>query len=92
MATRTYFATMGIPLRAGRYFDEHDDANPGPVLLVNQTMARKYWPGENAVGKRLKLTSRRSARRGSRWWAWWAMCAISPWISNRAPKFTGPTW
>jgi hypothetical protein len=57
VATRTYFATMGIPLRAGRYFDEHDDANPGAVVLVNQSMARKFWPGENAVGKRIKLSS-----------------------------------
>ena len=57
VATPSYFATMGIPLRAGRYFDEHDDANAGAVLLINETMARKYWPGENAVGKRLKLSS-----------------------------------
>jgi putative ABC transport system permease protein len=57
VATRTYFATMGIPLRAGSYFDEHDDANPGAVVLVNQSMARKFWPGENAVGKRIKLSS-----------------------------------
>ena len=57
VATPSYFATMGIPLRAGRYFDEHDDANPAAVLLINETMARKYWPGESAVGKRLKLSS-----------------------------------
>jgi predicted permease len=57
VATPSYFATMGIPLRAGRYFDEHDDTNPGAVLLINETMAHKYWPGENAVGKRLKLSS-----------------------------------
>jgi putative ABC transport system permease protein len=57
VATPSYFATMGIPLRAGRYFDEHDDANAGAVLLINETMARKFWPGEDAVGKRLKLSS-----------------------------------
>ena len=57
VAAPSYFATMGIPLRAGRYFDEHDDANPAAVLLINETMARKYWPGESAVGKRLKLSS-----------------------------------
>ena len=50
-----YFATMGIPLLAGRLFDEHDDAQPGNVLLINQTMARRFWPGESAVGKRIKL-------------------------------------
>jgi len=55
VATPNYFATMGIPLRAGRLFDDHDDANPGEVLLINETAARKYWPGEVAVGKRVKL-------------------------------------
>ncbi len=57
VAAPSYFATMGIPLRTGRYFDEHDDGNPAAVLLINETMARKYWPGESAVGKRLKLSS-----------------------------------
>ena len=55
VATPNYFAAMGIPLRAGRLFDDHDDANPGAVLLINETAARKYWPGEVAVGKRVKL-------------------------------------
>jgi predicted permease len=57
VATPSYFATMGIPLRAGRNFDEYDDANAGAVLVINETMARKFWPGESAVGKRLKLSS-----------------------------------
>jgi len=55
IATPNYFATMGIPLRAGRLFNDHDDASPGSVLLINETAARKYWPGEVAVGKRVKL-------------------------------------
>jgi putative ABC transport system permease protein len=55
VATPNYFATMGIPLRGGRLFDDHDDANPGAVLLINETAARKYWPGESAIGKRVKL-------------------------------------
>jgi len=55
VVTNNYFATMGIPLRAGRLFDEHDDAQPDGVLLINQTMARRFWPGESPVGKRIKL-------------------------------------
>ena len=55
VATPSYFPAMGIPLRAGRLYDEHDDANAAGVLLVNETMARKFWPGEDAVGKRVKL-------------------------------------
>ena len=55
VATPNYFAAMGIPLRAGRMFDEHDDANAGAVLVINETAARTMWPGENAVGKRVRL-------------------------------------
>ena len=55
VATPNYFATMGIPLRAGRLFDEHDDANAGTIIVINETMARTYWPGASAVGKRIKL-------------------------------------
>lgn len=57
VATASYFAAMGIPLRAGRLFDEHDDANAAAVVLINETMARKFWPGGDAVGKRIKLSA-----------------------------------
>ena len=49
-----YLKTMNIPLRAGRYFDERDRANSQPVAIINETMARQYWPNENAIGKRFK--------------------------------------
>jgi predicted permease len=55
VATPDYFGTMGIPLRAGRLFDAHDDASAGTVAVINETTARLYWPGESAVGKRIKL-------------------------------------
>jgi len=55
VATANYFATMGIPLRAGRLYDDRDDVNAASVLLINETMARKFWPGEDPVGKRVKL-------------------------------------
>jgi putative ABC transport system permease protein len=38
---------------AGRFFNESDTANSTPVAIVNQALARKYWPNENAVGKRI---------------------------------------
>ena len=50
-----YFATMGIPVRAGRVFTAHDDAQPDGVVVINQTMARRFWRGESPVGKRIKL-------------------------------------
>ena len=54
VATPDYFATMGIPLRGGRIFDAHDDPNAASVVVINETMARMFWPGESAVGKRIK--------------------------------------
>src|SRR5882724_6357104 len=49
-----YFATIGIPIVAGREFTRNDDENAPPVAIVNETMAAKYWPGKDAVGRRLK--------------------------------------
>jgi predicted permease len=49
-----YFRAMGIPLLKGRYFTERDGPESPPVAIVSQTLARRYWPGEDAVGKRLK--------------------------------------
>ncbi len=46
-----YFATVGTPLRAGRVFTPADRAGSAPVVIVNEMMARKFWPGENALGK-----------------------------------------
>jgi putative ABC transport system permease protein len=52
-----YMETMGINLRQGRFFDNHDDAQSQPVTIINETMARQYWPGESALGKRFKVGS-----------------------------------
>jgi len=52
-ATPDYFSTAGIPLLGGRLFSEHDDAKAPRVLIVNQAFAEKYFPGENAIGKRI---------------------------------------
>jgi len=55
MISAGYFRTMGIPLAAGRAFDAGDaPAAPG-VAIINETMARAAWPGENPVGKRMKM-------------------------------------
>jgi putative ABC transport system permease protein len=49
-----YFQTMGIPLVEGRWFSGADGPDAGPVAVVSASMARRYWPGQSAVGKRLK--------------------------------------
>jgi putative ABC transport system permease protein len=50
-----YLKTIGIPIRSGRSFTEADNDQAVHVAIINETMARQYWPGENAVGKRLKF-------------------------------------
>ncbi|MGH9908558.1 MAG: ABC transporter permease, partial [Pyrinomonadaceae bacterium] len=50
-----YLKAIKIPLLQGRHFDNRDDAQSIPVTIINETMARQYWPGENAMGKRFKL-------------------------------------
>jgi putative ABC transport system permease protein len=56
VATPSYFETMGVPLRAGRLYDQRDDANPGTVVVINEAMAHHLWPGQPAVGKRIKMS------------------------------------
>ncbi|HEV7797281.1 MAG TPA: ABC transporter permease [Pyrinomonadaceae bacterium] len=50
-----YLKTMGIPIQQGRGFNAGDNEQSIPVAIVNETMARQYWPGENPLGKRFKL-------------------------------------
>jgi putative ABC transport system permease protein len=50
-----YFSTMGIPMLAGRDFDDRDRADGLQVVIVNDVLARSAWPGESAVGKRLRI-------------------------------------
>ena len=48
-----YFDTMSIPLLSGRQFNDQDTATTPNVVVISESMARKYWPGEDAIGKRL---------------------------------------
>ncbi len=48
-----YFRAVGIPLRQGRFFTDYDRDNSVPVVIISEAMARRFWPGENPVGKRL---------------------------------------
>jgi putative ABC transport system permease protein len=52
-----YFATVGIPLRRGRYLDEHDSEKAAPVAVINETLARMAWPGQDAIGRMLQFES-----------------------------------
>jgi predicted permease len=50
-----YFSMLGIPLLAGRTFASTDREHTPEVVIINQTLARKYWPGEEPIGKRLRI-------------------------------------
>ncbi len=50
-----FFQTLRVPLRTGRFFTAQDNQGAVPVTIINETMARRFWPGEGALGKRFKL-------------------------------------
>ncbi len=50
-----YFRAMGIRLVKGRAFTEHDDERASGVMVVSETMARRYWPAGDALGKRMAI-------------------------------------
>jgi putative ABC transport system permease protein len=49
-----YFQAIGTKIIEGRFFDDHDNAKSQPVAIVNQAMARQFWPDEPALGKRFR--------------------------------------
>ena len=55
MATAGYFATLGIPVREGREFSSDDRAGTPPVLVINETAARTFWPGQTPIGRQIEL-------------------------------------
>ncbi|WP_164021677.1 ABC transporter permease [Pyxidicoccus trucidator] len=55
-ASDGYFATLGMPIKEGRGIEASDGAGTAPVAVVNETFARRYFPGRSAVGQRVKLT------------------------------------
>lgn len=52
-----YFRTMRIPLKKGRFFGDADDARAPSVAIVNETMARRWWPDGNPIGQRVALSA-----------------------------------
>jgi len=52
-----YFRTLGVPLVEGREFAVTDRADSAPVVIVNELFAHKYYPNQDAIGKRLRLNS-----------------------------------
>jgi putative ABC transport system permease protein len=57
-----YFKTLGVAVTSGREFDPTDRPESVPAAIVNDTMATKYWPNENPIGKRIRFDNDRVAR------------------------------
>jgi predicted permease len=57
-----YFATLDVPVRAGRDFTRGDSAGTLPVAIVNDTMAAQYWPNQDPIGRRIRFDSDATAR------------------------------
>ena len=50
-----YFAALRIPVKRGRVFTDDDRIATGPVAVIDENLARRYWPGQDAVGRRMRL-------------------------------------
>ena len=57
VVTADYLQTVGFPLRAGRYPDRRDADGAPLVLLVNEAMQQRFWPGQSAIGKRIRFAT-----------------------------------
>ena len=58
-----YFSTMGIPIVRGRGFGERDNQQAAGVLVVSESMAAKYFPGEDPIGKRITISYNKTGPR-----------------------------
>jgi predicted permease len=55
LVSANYFRALGVALKGGRHFDAHDTKGAPDVVLINETMARQFWPDEDPLGKRLRI-------------------------------------
>ncbi|MFI5005968.1 MAG: ABC transporter permease [Solirubrobacterales bacterium] len=81
VVTPGYFRAMGIPLRAGREFDERDTDGASPVVVVGESTARRLWPGEEPVGKRIATHGTPKEKDGS--WRWATVVGLVPDVRYR---------
>src|SRR5262249_53959744 len=56
LVTPAYFSTLRIPVKRGREFTDRDTRNAPLVAVINETMARRYWPGQDPVGQQILVS------------------------------------
>ncbi len=76
-----YFETMQMPLRAGRPFDDRDTAGGLPVVIVNDELARTQWPGQNAIGRRIKMGGPSDT-----YWPWLTVVGVAGGAMTEGPR------
>jgi putative ABC transport system permease protein len=74
-----YFRTVGAAVLSGREFNRFDGASGVPVVIVNQRFASEHWPGEDALGKRLRFFNGKTAPNGGRKEDWLTVVGV---VSN----------
>jgi len=57
-----YLKAMGIPLKRGRDFSDHDTRDSSPVALINEALAKQYFPNQDAIGKQLSIEGQQTPR------------------------------
>lgn len=77
LATPGYLETMGIPVRAGRVFSASDAVNQRHVAVISEITANRYWPNQNALGKRFRFTVEGAP--------WLEVVGVVGSVHNRAP-------
>ena len=85
-----YFEAMGIGLVRGRYFDQRDTETSAMVAIVDETLAKTYWPRQDPVGKRIRQGGSGSTVPGATSWAWCGTSGTGHSNRLRAWNCTGP--
>ncbi len=88
--TPNYFPAMAIPLLRGRLFDTSDGKDSPYVVIISEAMANKYWPGQDPVGKRIRL--QKFARKANMdWGSWVSIVGVVSDAKRKAEDAPAPT-
>ncbi|HEY6305502.1 MAG TPA: ABC transporter permease [Candidatus Angelobacter sp.] len=82
IVTPEYFSTMGIKLLSGRLFTEHDDPSRPYEVVVDDVLARRAWPGTNAVGRKVNMTTFHDNAPPTK--EWWQVIGVVQHVHNES--------